>query len=179
MSAPTITNTGLTLAGFNLQSATVSLTDAQIKALPTTPITIASAPGSGLALVPLYGGLLSQTTAGAYTNIDAAGYTEVLVGSSALILSNVPNDTLITNGSTTRLTQLLGSTTPRYAPLVPYMDTEDVDQWGPIPHLVDTAAITNLPLTIDIVNGGSGNLTGGNAANALRVMVVYAVVAVP
>lgn len=162
-----------------LYRATVTLTDAQIKALPTTPITIVAAPGSGLALLPLYGGLFSKTTSGAYTNIDAAGYTEVLVGASALILATVPNDAAITNGSTTRLTQLLGSTTPRYAPLVPYMDTEDVDQWGPIPHLVDTAAITDLPMTIDISNGGSGNLTGGNAANALKVVVFYAIEAVP
>ena len=72
------------MAGFDiLRWATTTMTDTQVKALPTTAITLVSAPGSGKAILPLYGGLFSKTASGAYTNIDAAGFLEIVVGTTA------------------------------------------------------------------------------------------------
>jgi hypothetical protein len=48
----------------------VQLTDAQIKALPTTPILLAVAPGAGKTIVPLDYFLVMKATA-SYTNINA------------------------------------------------------------------------------------------------------------
>jgi hypothetical protein len=51
--------------------ATVTLTDAQIKALPSTPVEIVAAPGVGRFLVPIGAWLVLDATAGAYTNFNA------------------------------------------------------------------------------------------------------------
>jgi hypothetical protein len=65
-------------------SASVTLTNAEIKALPTTPISIVAAPGAGKMIVPVFGYVLSDLTT-AYSGIDAN--TEV----PNIWLSSVPS----------------------------------------------------------------------------------------
>lgn len=179
----TLTNKTLTApvltTGVQIAAIVATLTDAQIKALPTTPITLIAAPGSGKAIVPIHAVLYTKTSAGAYTNINAAGVLQVRFDSTHQGLSYVPNDVAITNGSATLLTDLLGTTTNTRAVLLPEVSTENVDDWGPVPIVNASAGFTNAALVIDIDNSGSGVLTGGNAANSLTVFILYSVVTVP
>lgn len=54
-------------SGGGLQKATLTLTDAQIKKLPNTPIPIVASPGSGQMLVPILAIFVADSTAGAYS----------------------------------------------------------------------------------------------------------------
>ena len=61
-----------------VKKASVTLTDAQIKALPTTPINILPAPGAGM-LHMLHGALfVADFSAGAYTNIASSPFLAVV-----------------------------------------------------------------------------------------------------
>jgi len=161
-----------------IYQSTTTLTDAQVKALPTTPITLVAAPGAGLAIEPLYAVAFCKAASGAYTNINAAGWLTIRYASTDA-MSYLPNDALITAGSATRLSDLLGSTTPRRVKFVPYQDTEAVDGWGPVPGVIQTSFVTNAALTILIDNAAGGVLTGGHAANTLTVVTAYQIVVVP
>jgi hypothetical protein len=51
-------------SGSDILSATINLTDAQFRALGTTPVTVVAAPGAGFVLVPLSWHLIANITAG-------------------------------------------------------------------------------------------------------------------
>lgn len=166
---------GSSAARLGLQTTT--LNDAQIKALPTTPITVLSAQGSSSFAWPLYVFLWAKTTGGAYTNIDSAAYLGFHYATSAYEpLSWIPNDAVI---PTTNFTSLLGGAANSTAFVLPGMRSENVNDWGLLGPVLTTSSVTNLALQILIGNGGSGNLTGGNAANSLVVDVYYVVRSVP
>ena len=55
-----------------VHQATVELTDAQVKALNATPVTLAAAPGPNRVLLPL-GGVMRRVFRSAYTNVNANG----------------------------------------------------------------------------------------------------------
>ncbi len=119
-----------------------------------------------------------KAASGAYTNIDA-GANLTLRFAAVATMGFLPNDASIVVGSKTRVTDLLGSTTPRSARFSPYMDGDDVDQWGDIPQNVQTSLVTNDALKLTLDNGGSGNLTGGHATSTVTVVCTYQIVAVP
>lgn len=158
----------------------ITLTNSQIIALPTTPITLVSAQGSDTLIEPVLATVYCKSSGGAYATINAAGSLGVgwnNAGSITDVLGYVPNDAGITYGSTTRLTDLLGSTAVRRAVLLPLQQTEGTNQWGLMSFVVsDPTNLTNKDLVIYIDNSGSGVLTGGNAANTLVVNLWYSVV---
>jgi hypothetical protein len=165
-------------SGAALLTATVALTNAQILALPTTPITLVSAPGSGFAIQPFLVSLYSKTSAGAYTNIHAAAEIHTRFDATHQGMGYIVNDTLITNGSATLATDLLGTTTNKRATLVPEQTTENADDWGPLPFVASTTGFDNAALMLSMTNT-VGNLTGGNAANTLTVRIYYVIETVP
>jgi len=156
--------------------ATVTLTDAQIKALPTTSVTLVAAPGVGQIILPLRG-LLTTSFVAPYTNINAAGaFLSIALGvfpATNVPFSFIPNDAAIVAGSPTGFSDLFTSTTPKRQDLVPWANTEGVDQWGPITGANARTTVDNQPLVIGVDNQGDGDLTGGDPANTLTVTGYY------
>lgn len=148
-------------------SASVTLTDAQIKALPTTPVELVAAPGAGKILLILSAFMLLDTSAGAYTNVNAAATGGVDIG-----------------GAYGNFMQVLDP-----AGLVPALEGTDV-----LAFKLDTAVYisgdqvynnvaaytvgdyVNTPIIIDLENSSDGNFTGGNAANTLKVTALYTII---
>lgn len=144
--------------------ATLSLTDAQVKALPTTPIQLIAAPGAGRRIVVVKGEWRSTSSAGAYTNLNATSSSLRLVyGASVTTASRLVEDSVA--DSLTNLTDLLGVAAIKSVPLHYWQDAPEV-----------AANVDNAAVNISVDNNGSGNLTGGNAANALVVDIEYLVI---
>lgn len=183
---------GTTLSATNaISTAIVSLTDADIKALPTTKKTLVAAPASGSWIKILGGSLVINNAAGAYTNINTnAGLFIMPQGKFAWLVQPIVNDTTPTP-NVTQLTTLLNTHT--YKQVVPFVvpySISDADasanpqNWvlsagldsGTVADVgVGTASVDGLAVELSIDNGGSGNLTGGNAANSGKVTLYYTV----
>jgi hypothetical protein len=163
--------------------ARVTLTDAQIKALPTTPIQLVAAPGSGYR-IRLFGVTMrADTVAGAYTNLDATyAAIEVKYAGDGLWLVPAIVDDHSFSPALEELTNFLGTAADQV------WDGDNssigVDSGGAagaleyvIGRRIPVANVENKAIQISLDNNGSGALTGGNAANTLDVDVYYAVVA--
>jgi hypothetical protein len=142
------------------QTTTVTLTDAQIKALSSTAVTVVPAPGAGKILVLLATFLALDTTAGAYGNLSGATcklYLNYLnAGGEQASQPADENSDLF-----------LGVAAVSYAQLLP---TGANNAWATIMNdLVDKA------VEIGLDNAGAGALTGGNAANTMKVTVVFVI----
>jgi len=158
-----------------IKHAQVTLTDAQVKALPTTPVTLIAAPGSGLTIVPLQGILRATCTAGAYTNINATicNLAVYWLGDfNAWPLAGVVNDSSA-SPSPGKVTTLLGSASKHIAILPAYTDNY-TNNWN-LPPIIGDSTYENKAIAIAVDNNGSSNFTGGNSANTLRVDVIYLV----
>lgn len=154
----------------------VTLTDAQIKALPTTPVTIIPAQGASTVIEPLQYIVQSKCAAGAYTNVNAAAFGGMSYGPASGTASGYIANDPTTTPVLSFLTQMLG-TTPKQMILLPYMTQVDPasDEWGVFGDIPPSGPIANLPVQLVMNNQGSGNFTGGNAANTWVVTAFYTV----
>ena len=152
------------VSGVTIGAASVSLTDAQIKALPTALVSLVSAPGSGKRIVPIKGVFRAVTTSGAYTNINATLCKLRLVyGNNIWVASwEVSDDS---GAASTNFTQLLGGASVQSVVL---------HEWDGDPRAV--ADVENVAVGVSIDNNGSGDLTGGHASNSLVVSFLYLVI---
>ena len=143
-----------------VHQATVLLTDAQIKALPTTPFEIVAAPGANWAFVPIAAALVIDTTAGAYATIDANASITVIgniTNLSSIVESDGQVTAFLTGGERMAfLGQMYGGGVYGQAP---------VDSWS---------TYSDRALQLYAASGGT-NFTDGNAANTLRVSVEFRV----
>lgn len=166
--------------GTQLRSKTVQLTDAQIKALPTTPIELVAAPAAGYRIKPIGITISFSVVSATYTNINTT-YSALQVCwdncNGAWAASAVINDST-TGTPMTHLTTMLGGAVhdSSYDMPIPYLET-DGTWWMPVNKTGLNGGQGNMGkqknLAISIDNSGSGNLTAGNSSNYMKVIVYY------
>jgi len=163
--------------------AAVTLTQAQLIALDTTPVVLIAAPGAGIRIQPWFASLVADTRNAAYTNIDVDAILRVRTADQTEEVL-----TAVTNGNSTgqtAVTDLLAAIARRTTQLLPFSYDGLAAAAGylagsglPAP-AYDPNAASNQALRIDLANGAAGNLTGGDPANTLQVVVYYTLETIP
>lgn len=155
------------LTALPVSVATKTLTDAQVKALPTTAVTLLAAPGTGFALVPIHA-TVRLAWAVDYTNIDAAARLFINVGSSEIlarldeaVLGAISN--LLAGGEDANALMPAVGFAPASASPVPFNGSSGFFDGD----------IENRTLNISATNAAAGDFTGGDAANVLKVTLLY------
>lgn len=154
------------------------LTDAQIKALPTTPVEIVAAPGVGHAILPITSFWIIDASEGAYTNISTDGaYLTLAYTGGVELCAYIANDSSL---SVQDFENFFFSATKQIWTLT--QGQGFLAFWGPGTGTGFSQAagnnatgVENKALNIRGASGG-GNLTGGNAANTLKVALLYTII---
>lgn len=150
-----------------LSLATLTLTNAQILALPTTSLEILPAPGAGKIIVPFHA-MLRMTYIGGTTNIDGSAKVAVVWGSGFDGNSlDVINEATSGGG---KVSNLIASGTDAQIFL---SFQQEVDSGITSPLLNGNTSAFNNALYLWCDNNGAGNFTGGDAGNSLKVYVWY------
>lgn len=157
-----------------------TLTNAQILALPTTPIDVVPACGIAGYRVKLVGpvSLIGKFNGGAYSGVDPDYAALVLqVPNGDWATCPIVNDSGWSTGID-RVSSFLENAHQRVVDLpVPYFEgftaTPPATDWV-LPGVdADYASWDNVALQLFMDNNGAGNLGGGHADNTLRVSCYY------
>lgn len=148
-----------------LQTTSVQLADAQIKALPTTYIQVIAAPGANKQILLLGAHAKIDSAAGEYTNLDTDNGLLLTYGEWDIEASGV--------------IELLGGNTVKYITFPPAAYSGQRVGWNG--YLTQTgvgssAFVVNKEIRIVGSNAAAGNFTGGNAANTMTITVYYVIV---
>jgi len=151
----------VTGTGVCMYKEVTTLTDAQIKALPTTAITIVPLT-AGKVIVPLAVLLQVNHTAAAYTNISAGigNYINARIGSWPS--PRALNDELLTPAGKRTV----------FIPIPLHLDATPPTSVSLKGITLPESGLAGTNLTLNCVNA-LGNFTGGNAANSMTVTVYY------
>lgn len=151
-------------------SKTVTLTNAQIKALPTTAVEIVPAPGANRIVYP-FGAFLHLNWIADYTNIDADAQIKLVVLSSDLLIA-------LREDTQSQVTSLLAGGGPDGTNAltgVQFLKKTAADVFSGNSGFYDSD-IMNKSVVLSAYNGSSGNFTGGNVGNSLQATVLYTVI---
>jgi hypothetical protein len=158
---------GSSPGGGSLLSATVTLTDAQIKALPTTGIQLVAAPGANKYILPIAASYYLDPSGGAYTGADDAGWSIAWQSEFWASSPTVMASPLQTTSKSLGIFSL--SLTPVYT-------AGSFTGFAVGESAGGASGIIDKPLTIEDKFNGISDYGGGNAANKLVVTVVYTIV---
>lgn len=157
----------------------IPLTNADILALPTTPIPLVAAPAAGTRIKLVGGSYSFDTSAGAYTNINATAARLIIrhTGATNSLLNLIADDS---NYTLTDFTSLLGTAGANVVDLTTFLQAIDSGAFigvaGYTTSLINpTSEVDGTAVEIAVDNNGSGDLTGGNAANSGTVTLYYVV----
>jgi hypothetical protein len=167
---PADSNTGNVATEVTVYQLKTVLTDAQIKALPTTSIELVPAMSAGQ-LPMVHGGLVViKNVAGAYANANINAYMSVVYTKDGIVLTDAAflrtSNLLALTGAANTMFQF--SPRVRWDNAFPALEGTDV--YSPLENFDGSG------LSLFIDNAGSGDFTGGNAANTLEVTVFYSIV---
>lgn len=144
------------------------LTDAQIKALPTTSVELVPVPGAGKMLVPRMATLNFARTAN-YTNIQATAVLKIANGDGILGIAPM-------NESFGMVSGFLAGGGNAIVNIAPY-SIVDVDSFENVNGTIaGPPEFDNRSYVIKATNAAGGAFTGGNAANTLKVTVDWSVI---
>jgi hypothetical protein len=158
-----------------LRIATVTLNNAQIKALPSGDVEVLPAPASGKRHVLVLSDWRLDSLAGAYTNIDPDAWAALSfnLGTSPAVYDDV-SDYLANDSSVSPaiayLSTLFGAARVGHTQLGP-MRQPDSNWFGLAVVIGDDCR--DLPLLLHLDNNGAGNFTGGNVANTMTITTAY------
>lgn len=146
-------------------SASDTLTDAQIKALPTTPVEIVPAPGAGKRYQLIGGSLKIDSTAGAYTNFSEDAGDGFNIEAGNMVLSSLADFAVVG--------WLLGEAQSSTFEIAgPYM-TKPATGSRVSTNGSATADYENGAMVLTCNNGELGDFTGGHADNTGSITVIY------
>lgn len=154
----------------SIQPFNAELDDTDIKALPTTPFSLIAAPGADKIIVPINIFNYVDCNAGAYTNIDSGGWAAVRINGWDICSYIGDTDT---SGVDANLAAILGAVNDHGFAFIPQQQPSLFSGWWLNVARFKGADLVNQPLTLEIDNNGSGNLTGGNAANVWKLSGFY------
>jgi len=147
-------------------SASVTLTDAQIKALPITPVEIVPAQGAGTYIKCQSAIWEWNTEAGEYTNVLTPCYGLIAYNDAALPGASAVYDETFQG--------FMGSADYAIFELGPNFE---VDNGAPQSLWQTPATVINKGLVATFVNGAPVEaFTGGHADNFLKITVFYSVI---
>lgn len=161
------------MSNTQLYSASATLTDAQIKALPTVNgglgYEIVPAPGAGKMLLFITGIVSCDTTGGPYDNF--AGLATAYFG-----LTGSQESSLAIPQSNFNLYDWLTYGSPAFIVFSPNLDLDvPTSLLTPVPaQALDGLANASLKFLIN--NVGEGDLTGGSAANSMKITAIYTII---
>lgn len=149
-----------------IHTVTVTLTDAQIKTLPTISVEVLPAPGANKIILLFGGYFVLDSRGGSYTNIANAswqfGFDYNKFWSSTTLVQ-----TILGGNPDIYIMQIAGTA----------LQTGTGDFAGEVLVAQSTVQLdVNTPLFLRDIYDGVTNYTGGNAANLLKVNLYYAIV---
>lgn len=154
----------------------VTLTDAQIKTLPSTGIDIVAAPGAGFRHILLGAHVYLDASGGAYTNLAVApGGFFIITQGTPWVSASVFDDGGLGNFD---LTAMLGTAAKTAVWMPGYAGAYETNEWWLAGKPVAVADVDNQPLILKASNA-LGNYTGGNVNNILVVRPYYFTIPMP
>lgn len=159
--------------GLPIAAATLTISDTQMKALPSTPLVIVAGPGLGKYLVPVMAMAETAFSAGAYTNVTDSSLNQ---GASDVVVTYGPNFInafrawpmgALNGGNPVKV----GFSAPTMGVSAPVVVTDQL--WAPFFGFSFNGMdrLENDPLYVAADN--TGNFTGGGVGNQLVVTVYY------
>lgn len=154
----------------HMYQARASIPNTTFKTLPTSPITVVPAPGSGQIVIPLYGSMIIDARAGAYTVSVDATLNLVSAGTTAYLLGPVS------------ITSITSQASIMYLPFPANGGLTQVDEANNLAGLTTNGMVSSANITLAdkalILRDnflGVANYTGGHANNSVVINVIYVI----